>query len=84
MTLGVLSRLQYHYGSGRVTADEKVYHRDGTPRLLQVMPHTPKPLPSALAEEHQALLAAERDCLQVCPLLLPHTANHQCLLLPID
>ena len=59
-------RVQYHYGSQRVTADERIYHRDGPPRLVQVMPHTPQPPQALLAEEHQALLAAERDCLQVC------------------
>lgn len=58
-------RLQYHYESDRVTADERVYYREGAPRLVQVMPHTPQPLASLLAEEHEALLAAERDCLQV-------------------
>ena len=62
----MLHRVQYHYGSQRVTADERIYHRDGPPRLVQVMPHTPQPPQALLAEEHQALLAAERDCLQVC------------------
>ena len=49
-----------------MTADERVYYRDGPPRLVQVMPYTPEPPPAALAEEHQALQNAERDCLQVC------------------
>ncbi|DBA85904.1 TPA: hypothetical protein ACH3X1_005449 [Trebouxia sp. C0004] len=57
-------RLQYHYGPQRVTADERIYYRDGPPRLVQVMPHYPQPPQALLAEEHQALLAAERDCLQ--------------------
>ncbi|DBA69786.1 TPA: hypothetical protein ACH3X2_012508 [Trebouxia sp. C0005] len=57
-------RLQYHYGSQRVTADERIYHRDGPARLVQVMPNTPQPPQALLAEEHQALLMAERDCLQ--------------------
>ena len=58
-------RLQYHYEAERVTADERVYYRERPPRLLQVMPHTPQPPAAVLAEEHQALLAAETDCLQV-------------------
>ena len=62
-------RLQYHYAPERVTADERVYSRDGPPQLVQIIPHAPKPPPALLAEEHQALLAAERDCLQVCPSL---------------
>ena len=61
----MLHRLQYQYGSQRVTADERIYYRDGPPRLVQVMPHTPQPPQALLAEEHQALLTAERDCLQV-------------------
>ena len=68
----MLDRLQYHYGSQRVTADERIYYRDGPPRLVQVMPHTTPPLQALLAEEHQALLTAERDCLQVCLTLHCH------------
>jgi len=34
-------------------------------KLLQVEPLAPQPEPGALLEEYQALLLAEKDCIQV-------------------
>lgn len=61
-----LHRLHFHYEAERVTADERVYNRDLPPRLVQMMLDSPELPPAQLAEEHQALLAAEKECLQVC------------------
>ena len=70
-------RLHFHYEAERVTADERVYHRDLPPRLVQMMLDSPQPPPAQLAEEHQALLAAEKDCLQVCKLCF-ETCKQRC------
>lgn len=60
-----MCRLYFHYEAERVTGDERVYPREGPPRLVQMMLDSPQPAPAQLAEEQCALLAAEKECLQV-------------------
>lgn len=58
-------RVEYHFGEGRVTASSRTFTKDGTSHIVQVDPLAPRPQPAALLEEFQALLVAEKDCMQV-------------------
>jgi hypothetical protein len=59
-------RVHYHFGDGRVTASSRVYNKEnGTTAVTLVDPFAKKPAESALREDYQALVTAERECLQV-------------------
>lgn len=61
---GELIRIDYHYGEGRVTADQKLFYKDGTHDIVQVDTLEAKLSDIELQEEFQALLAAEKQCTQ--------------------
>jgi hypothetical protein len=54
-------RVDYHYGVGRVTTNQKIFYKDGTPHSVS---QVDKPLPNhlELAEAFQAQRDAEKAC----------------------
>jgi len=58
-------RALYQFGDGHVTASSRVYPKETwKPLVTLVDPFAKKPLDSALREDFQALVLAERECLQ--------------------
>jgi hypothetical protein len=62
--VGECTRIDYHYGAGRVTASQKLFYKDGTHDIVTVDPLEKKPGDIELQEEFQSLLAAEKQCTQ--------------------
>mmetsp|Transcript_24783 Transcript_24783/g.72853 ORF Transcript_24783/g.72853 Transcript_24783/m.72853 type:complete len:443 (+) Transcript_24783:251-1579(+) len=57
----------YHHGKGRITNSKRVFHRDGRPwppQVTVVDPFAKPPPDSVLRENYQALINAERECMQ--------------------
>ncbi|GLI65995.1 hypothetical protein VaNZ11_009689 [Volvox africanus] len=57
-------RVDYHFGTNRITNSSRSFTKDGQSQIVQVDPLAPRPQPAALLEEYSALLVAEKDCLQ--------------------
>jgi len=57
-------RVDHHYGEQRVTRSGRVFFKDGQSQIVHVDPLAPQPEPGVLLEEYQALLLAEKDCVQ--------------------
>ncbi|EFJ52641.1 hypothetical protein VOLCADRAFT_102618 [Volvox carteri f. nagariensis] len=57
-------RVEYHFGTNRITNSSRSFTKDGQSQIVQVDPLAPRPQPAALLEEYSALLVAEKDCLQ--------------------
>ncbi|PNW72944.1 hypothetical protein CHLRE_14g612700v5 [Chlamydomonas reinhardtii] len=57
-------RVDYHFGTHRITNSSRTFTKDGQSQIVQVDPLAPRPQPSALLEEYSSLLVAEKDCLQ--------------------
>ena len=56
-------RVDYHYGVGRVTADRRLFHKNGAPPVVtQVDASEPEPTHIELAEAFQAQKDAEKAC----------------------
>ncbi len=58
-------RVDFHYGHEHITRSSHVFHKDGQSQIVQVDPLAERPQASALLEEYQSLLVAEKDCMQV-------------------
>ncbi|GFH12468.1 uncharacterized protein HaLaN_08166 [Haematococcus lacustris] len=57
-------RVDFHYGDACVTHSSHVFQKDGQSQIVQVDPLAERPQPGSLLEEYQALLVAEKDCMQ--------------------
>eukprot|EP00240_Pyramimonas_obovata_P004234 CAMPEP_0118939504 /NCGR_PEP_ID=MMETSP1169-20130426/29098_1 /TAXON_ID=36882 /ORGANISM="Pyramimonas obovata, Strain CCMP722" /LENGTH=353 /DNA_ID=CAMNT_0006883791 /DNA_START=30 /DNA_END=1087 /DNA_ORIENTATION=+ len=55
-------RLDYHYGRDRITANCRIYSRDGQSQITQIDPLKAKPKDQVLLEEWQSLIVAEKEC----------------------
>ena len=57
-------RLNFHFGEDRITASSRLYTKEGLTHITEVDTLKEKPTGSALLEEYQRLLLAERECSQ--------------------
>ena len=57
-------RLNFHFGEDRITASSRLYTKEGLTHVTEVDTLKEKPTGSALLEEYQRLLLAERECSQ--------------------
>mmetsp|Transcript_46212 Transcript_46212/g.88190 ORF Transcript_46212/g.88190 Transcript_46212/m.88190 type:complete len:1493 (-) Transcript_46212:386-4864(-) len=57
-------RLDYHYGKNRITANSRIYSKDGVSQITQINPLEEKPKDQVLLEEWQSLVLAEKECTQ--------------------
>jgi hypothetical protein len=57
-------RVDFHYGEDSITASSRLYSRDGPPQITEVDPLQPPAQESTLLEEYQALVLAEKECVQ--------------------
>lgn len=63
---GGFIRVHHHCGQGRVTASSRVYYKESWPPAVTLVdPFATRPADAALREDYQALVVAERECLQV-------------------
>ena len=57
-------KLDFHYGSGRISASSRLYAKDGVVNVVQVDPKAQaRPSDVTLLEEYQALLVREKECI---------------------
>eukprot|EP01138_Halocafeteria_seosinensis_P000495 gb/GECG01000509.1/.p1 GENE.gb/GECG01000509.1/~~gb/GECG01000509.1/.p1 ORF type:complete len:1062 (+),score=173.97 gb/GECG01000509.1/:1-3186(+) len=59
-------QVSYHYASGRITANTRVYHKSSSPpghmEMLTEDPFAPKPSQFEVEKDYRAAVAAEGDC----------------------